>query len=187
MSELWYVRDEGREMGPMGFLFLKILAEEGKITPETPVRRENGPWTTAGQVEGVFGGPPVATPARSAPRPIRREIDTPSLPGQGGARWLAWVAIVILVGFLRIGCRSDHSTYTPPRFTPPPVQPWPDEHVRKLLDDIERQKQMPFPEAGPEDNPEMRKARERFREAINRQLKGIEEKNRGKEDDPDEK
>jgi hypothetical protein len=166
MSDLWYIKDHGREMGPMGFLFLKILAEEGKITPDTPVRREDGPWTPARQVEGVFEK--TAGPASASRKAASQGSATVPLPpprsasqGAGAGRWIIWVAIFIVLGVLRSGCRSDRSAYRvpPPRFQAP-VQPWPNDDLRKFLEDKEPPVEILHP------RPDLEKARQELQEAL---------------------
>ncbi len=65
MASEWYVRIGKTEHGPLSSERLVQLTREGKITPETPVRK--GPssgWAAASAVKGLFAvGDGSASPA----------------------------------------------------------------------------------------------------------------------------
>jgi predicted Zn finger-like uncharacterized protein len=51
----WYYQVIGQEVGPVPFPDLQCLAQDGKISPETPVRRASGSrWLLAERVAGLF-------------------------------------------------------------------------------------------------------------------------------------
>jgi TM2 domain-containing membrane protein YozV len=52
----WYVQISGFTSGPLSASDLKKLVEKGKLTPETPIRKEGQEtWSKAGKVKGLFG------------------------------------------------------------------------------------------------------------------------------------
>jgi hypothetical protein len=129
MADLWYIEDNGREMGPLGFFFLKVMAEERKIGPATLVRPEGGPWRAAGAVDGLFpgrfetGAPPAAARPRTAPPHPRDNSSAGS--GGGFARAGGWGVIILFLMLLRVGCnefRTSRSTWKPPSVPPPDVR-----------------------------------------------------------------
>ncbi|MBX9653581.1 PH domain-containing protein [bacterium] len=52
MSEFFY-RDSDDIVGPISGASLKSLCRRGEISPKTEVRKDDGPWTPAGQVKGL--------------------------------------------------------------------------------------------------------------------------------------
>ena len=82
MATDWYVRIGNAERGPISSEALKQLALEGRVTPETPLKKgAAGDWVPASRVKGLFG-PPVASaippsmPA-SVPPPVPRAHPMP--------------------------------------------------------------------------------------------------------------
>ena len=74
----WYVRKGSKEHGPFASRQLKKLAAEGKIKPDTPLRRgEDGAWVRAAKVKGLFADAPAAQPAEpaQAPPPCKTRTD----------------------------------------------------------------------------------------------------------------
>ncbi len=65
MSADWYLHLDDRQYGPLSAAELKRYASEGRMTPETLVRKgEEGTWVPASRVKGLhFAGPP-SLPAR---------------------------------------------------------------------------------------------------------------------------
>ena len=75
----WYVRVDGEQYGPYTTEQLKTYAAEGHVTPQSEIRRGDGPWCVATQVKGMFpegsvaappkpsGPPPKPTPPKSTP------------------------------------------------------------------------------------------------------------------------
>jgi hypothetical protein len=54
----WYYQVMGHEVGPVPFLELQQLARDGRISPETPVRRASGTrWLLAERVSGLAAVP----------------------------------------------------------------------------------------------------------------------------------
>lgn len=52
MSEFFY-RDSNDVVGPISGASLKSLCRRGEISPKTEVRKDDGPWTPAGQIKGL--------------------------------------------------------------------------------------------------------------------------------------
>lgn len=51
----WYVQIGGFTSGPLSASDLKKLVEKGKLTPDTPIRKEGQEtWSKAGRVKGLF-------------------------------------------------------------------------------------------------------------------------------------
>jgi hypothetical protein len=66
MADQWYVQAGGKEVGPLSPSQLKGLASQGKITPDTKVRRgSDAAWVVASRVKGLFEAPPAAAPKQS--------------------------------------------------------------------------------------------------------------------------
>src|SRR4051812_42615913 len=54
LSDAWYYQVLGQQIGPMTFLDLQQQVRDGKVTPETLVRRApKGRWLSAEQVTGL--------------------------------------------------------------------------------------------------------------------------------------
>lgn len=52
----WYVQIGGFVSGPLTSADIRKLVERGKITPETPIKKEGQEnWSKAGKVKGLFG------------------------------------------------------------------------------------------------------------------------------------
>lgn len=70
MATEWYVQIAGKTYGPLSSASLKKAAEEGKITPETPVGKDrSGDWFPAKKIQGLF------TPKRTAaPGTLTKEV-----------------------------------------------------------------------------------------------------------------
>ena len=66
MPSNWYVFDDGKQYGPIAGRKLKEWAAEGRITPQSKVRKgENGQWASASRVKGLF--PVMPKPEEMAP------------------------------------------------------------------------------------------------------------------------
>ena len=64
MSNDWYIKINNVEHGPFSPERLKQLAQDGKVTPKTPVKRgTSGHWVSASAVKGL----PFSTATHSAP------------------------------------------------------------------------------------------------------------------------
>ena len=99
MAVQWYYKMAGKEIGPFTSQELKQLADEKRITPNDPVRRDTDKeWTLAKNVKGLFPTaaipmgvavpvppkePPVVVPTVKDPPvvvPTAKKIPTPPLP-----------------------------------------------------------------------------------------------------------
>ncbi|MBR0193465.1 MAG: DUF4339 domain-containing protein [Thermoguttaceae bacterium] len=100
MAVQWYYKMAGKEIGPFTSQELKQLADEKRITPNDPVRRDTDKdWTLAKNVKGLFPAasaipmgvavpvppkdPPMAVPPVKDPPvvvPTAKKIPTPPLP-----------------------------------------------------------------------------------------------------------
>lgn len=70
MPSDWYVFIDGSSCGPLDDGCLKSLAQEGKITPETPVSRAGMKhWVPAMQLNGLFANGQGAIASQAYPRP----------------------------------------------------------------------------------------------------------------------
>ena len=81
MASDWFIRINNAEHGPFTSERLKLLAQQGKVTPETPLKSGvAGHWLPARQLKGLF---PAAdshgAPATAAPPP-NRPVISPSVP-----------------------------------------------------------------------------------------------------------
>ena len=85
MAADWYVRISNVERGPISSETLKHLALEGRVTPQTAVRKgAGGTWVSAGHVKGLFAAateektPPAALPHQPPPLPAAIPIPAPN-------------------------------------------------------------------------------------------------------------
>ncbi|MEI8376136.1 MAG: GYF domain-containing protein [Planctomycetota bacterium] len=81
MSNDWYIKINNAEHGPLSSDKLKQLVQQGKITPETPLKNGMlGNWLPARQLKGLFS----ETDGRIAPAtttpPPNRPVISPSVP-----------------------------------------------------------------------------------------------------------
>ena len=60
----WYVRVDGEQYGPYTTEQLKTYAAEGHVTPQSEIRRGDGPWCVATKVKGMFPEGGVAAPPK---------------------------------------------------------------------------------------------------------------------------
>ena len=55
----WFIRVDGRKLGPFSTDRLRVLVGLGRVTADTPVRKgSDGRWVSAGQVQGLFSTKP---------------------------------------------------------------------------------------------------------------------------------
>ena len=55
MSNEWFVHSDGEQLGPLSPAELKRMVEQGRVSPETPVRLgTEGKWVKAGRVKGLL-------------------------------------------------------------------------------------------------------------------------------------
>jgi hypothetical protein len=67
VKQQWYCRLEGQQTGPYTAEELKALAAEGRIGPQTEVRREaDKKWFQAAKVSGLVERPPPSDPVRAS-------------------------------------------------------------------------------------------------------------------------
>lgn len=77
MPTTWYYQSQNGSFGPISSADLKLLAENGEITPKTTVRKgSDGGWVPATKVKGLFLNEQTAVPQ---PPPIQAKI-VPSVP-----------------------------------------------------------------------------------------------------------
>ncbi len=70
MSNDWYVKLDGKtDRGPLSSDALRRLAQQGRVTPDTPVKKgQAGAWHRANDVHGLFAEPSgQSTPATAKP------------------------------------------------------------------------------------------------------------------------
>ncbi len=90
MSDKWFYKVADQEIGPLSGQQLKQLADEKRLAPTDPVRRENDPnWHLAQQVKGLFPVQAADTTPKSGEatkriRVARAIVDTPSQPIASG-------------------------------------------------------------------------------------------------------
>jgi S1-C subfamily serine protease len=76
MAADWYYRSGNREVGPLRFQDLAMIARQGRLTSETEIRHgRNGAWVTADRVAGLMGES-AGRPARSRPPPLPSGMDS---------------------------------------------------------------------------------------------------------------
>ncbi|HEX6986331.1 MAG TPA: DUF4339 domain-containing protein [Planctomycetaceae bacterium] len=56
MAQQWYAQLDGRTVGPFPAKKLRDLASAGTLTPETPIRTDDGAWMRAARIKGLFEG-----------------------------------------------------------------------------------------------------------------------------------
>lgn len=79
MAASWFVRGNGKVYGPLDSAKLKQLVADGKIDQTTEVaQQQNGPWSPAGRVKGLFVQPPI--PAAPAPPPPTVKTPAAAVP-----------------------------------------------------------------------------------------------------------
>lgn len=137
MAADWFFRIMGDEFGPISGAELRHQVAEGRITPETEVRKGDGRWILAGQVRNLFerGGrtrpvgvegapPPPPTPPAPPPLPplppdatsvfIPRRSAAAQLQASGQYEVLQAVEAdgftVEVLAFPRLGGARDHQT-----------------------------------------------------------------------------
>jgi hypothetical protein len=92
MATDWYVRVGEVERGPVSSEALKHLALEGRVTPDTPIRKgDSGNWVPASRVKGLFPSSAASVTAHpmpaAAPPPVPKAQPIPmpqvaaSMPG----------------------------------------------------------------------------------------------------------
>ena len=74
MANDWFVKINNAERGPLSPEALKQLAVEGKVTPDSFLKKgASGTWLRASHVKGLFpmaAGQPVAATAQPSPKPV---------------------------------------------------------------------------------------------------------------------
>lgn len=86
MADAWHVVSEGRKWGPLTTAQIRQFAERGTITPTCRVSQgPNGPWFSAGQVQGLFPSPVTLTTLDDRPIPVAMAVPTPSANSLGNS------------------------------------------------------------------------------------------------------
>jgi len=77
MATDWYIKINNAEHGPLSSDKLKQLAQQGKVRPDTPVKKgQAGTWHRAKEVQGLFAIPTgQSTPATAKPPTRAESID----------------------------------------------------------------------------------------------------------------
>src|SRR4051812_43941893 len=78
MAADWYFKLMGTVFGPVSTPDLVQGASEGRIVPDTEVRRGDGPWVPASKVAGLFDRAAQARPTASHP-------PSPPIPPEGAS------------------------------------------------------------------------------------------------------
>ena len=86
MAAEWYFKSGGTEFGPVSVAELVQQAADGKVVPETEVRKADGPWVPASKVANLFDRAaqikpsPVVTTPNAAPDQAASSSHRPSGP-----------------------------------------------------------------------------------------------------------
>lgn len=84
MAETWFYSRQGTPTGPVDESTLRDLITAGLLTRETMVWTEGmGDWAPAGQVAGLFAGPPP--PPKRMPPPLPQNLVPGSMPLRGAS------------------------------------------------------------------------------------------------------
>jgi hypothetical protein len=76
MSQKWYMKRDGKTVGPIASAKMKQLAGAGRISPETRLKLGNdGGWVVASKVEGLFAD---AVVDQKNPRTLQCELVSPA-------------------------------------------------------------------------------------------------------------
>ncbi len=68
MPEGWTLLVQEKEYGPVSFETLLEWKREGRVLPDNPVRRDpDDDWSTAAEIPGLFGPPPLPPPVEPTP------------------------------------------------------------------------------------------------------------------------
>ncbi|AGA28188.1 AIM24 family protein [Singulisphaera acidiphila] len=127
MAAEWYFRVMGTEFGPVSTQELVQQAGDGKIGPDTEVRKGNGAWVPASRIAGLFDRGvrnKVALPTAVAPPPLPREEVNVFVPAQKPplAPALAWDKFEVIdsaeddqfrvevLAYSSLGGAKDHQT-----------------------------------------------------------------------------
>jgi hypothetical protein len=112
MSSTWFIRSNGKVLGPLDDQRVMTLAAEGKIDANTNVARNpNGPWYPASRVKGLkfdcFGSATAPAEQQTAPAPLAEKeqpspqasVSKPSAPAdafKGCGVALSWIGFLML-------------------------------------------------------------------------------------------
>ena len=79
MPKDWYIRQNGKIVGPVPSEKLKVLAATGKINTSADVANsQEGPWHSVGKIKGLQFGSPLATAKPSVHSKPQRTFPEPS-------------------------------------------------------------------------------------------------------------
>ncbi len=123
----WYYTENGRQKGPISFYQLQQLANAGSLKSSDHVWTEGQQdWKPAGEIAGLFSGPPAVAPQMGGPRhtdgsgqdlvmprvpprdPTLMAVMSAVVPGLGqvvlGQTVKGIVLLVLALGAWRIAC-----------------------------------------------------------------------------------
>ena len=124
MAAEWYFKVGGTEFGPVSVAELVQQAADGRIVPETEVKKGDGPWVPASKVAGLFdrAAQARASASKSPPSPPMSEEasvfvpsprQTPS-PSPGNFEILDMAEAdgfkVEILAYPKLGGAKDHQT-----------------------------------------------------------------------------
>ena len=74
MAADWYFKISGEEVGPLSARQLRVMAEQGKLTPTDEIRQGiGGAWVAAGRIKGLFSEKPATASSVGTGRFAHRE------------------------------------------------------------------------------------------------------------------
>lgn len=67
MPSSWFCKNGENEVGPLSSNQLRLLAKAGRITPNTPIRKDDSDWVAASRIKGLFDGSGMPDESKSEP------------------------------------------------------------------------------------------------------------------------
>ena len=121
MAAEWYFRVSGSEFGPVSVPELVQQVAEGRIGPETEVRKGDGPWVQAARIAGLFDRAAQAKPSGPKPSPPppplpaeSASVFVPATPPTGRYEVIDEAEAegfkVEILAYPRLGGAKDHQT-----------------------------------------------------------------------------
>jgi GYF domain 2 len=125
MAAEWYFRATGGEFGPVSTADLVQGAVEGRIVPDTEVRKGDGPWVPASKVAGLFDRATQARTSESNPQITPQASEgasvfvpatkpTSAIPSSGNFEILDMAETdgfkVEILAYPKLGGAKDHQT-----------------------------------------------------------------------------
>lgn len=123
MAAEWYFRSGGSEYGPVSVAELVQQASDGRVIPETVVRKGDGPWVSASKVAGLFDRAAqvqasASKPPSSQPTPDPSSVffptPSPSSPAPSSGNFVILDSSegdgfkVEILAYPRLGGAKDH-------------------------------------------------------------------------------